>query len=340
MKSKNTFVNVISKLSLPILLVIMFAFFSVLLPNSFPTLFNIRSLINTKAPIVLLALAVLVPIAAGHFDLSVGYSVGLMHILAVGLQVKQGLPWPLACVLLILLGCLIGLCNGLLVTRAGIDSFIATLGTGQIIYGIAFWYTDGAQIVGTGKLAKSFTDLAGNVAGIPKLAIGTVVIALLIWLFLEYTPVGRYMYMLGSNVKASELAGVNPKKYLLVAFTFSGVLTAVAGIMLGAQLRVGQISVGPDYLMNSFAGALLGATCIRVGHPNVWGTVCAVMLMSVAVAGLQQLGASYFVEPLFNGLMLLIAVGLQQYSNRRRIEGNKKKLAAALAKEDAKEAQQ
>ena len=142
MKSKNTFVNVISKLSLPILLVIMFAFFSVLLPNSFPTLFNIRSLINTKAPIV---------------------------ILAVGLQVKQGLPWPLACVLLILLGCLIGLCNGLLVTRAGIDSFIATLGTGQIIYGIAFWYTDGAQIVGTGKLAKSFTDLAGNVAGIPNL---------------------------------------------------------------------------------------------------------------------------------------------------------------------------
>ena len=152
--------------------------------------------------------------------------------------------------------------------------------------------------------------------------------------------IGRYMYMLGSNVKASELAGVNPKKYLLVAFTFSGVLTAVAGIMLGAQLRVGQISVGPDYLMNSFAGALLGATCIRVGRPNVWGTVCAVMLMSVAVAGLQQLGASYFVEPLFNGLMLLIAVGLQQYSNRRRIEGNKKKLAAALAKEDAKEAQQ
>lgn len=339
MKSKTTFGSIFAKFGLLVLLVLIFAFFSILLPSSFPTLFNIRSLINTKAPVVLLALAVLVPICAGHFDLSVGYTVGLMHILAVGLQVKQGLSWPLTCLILIVVGCAIGVINGLLVTRANIDSFIATLGTGQIIYGIAFWYTDGAQIVGTAYLPKAFTDLAGNIAGIPKLAIFTIVIAIGLWLFLEYMPVGRYMYMLGSSVKASELAGVNPKKYFLVAFAFSGVLTAVAGIMLGAQLRVGQISVGPNYLMNSFAGALLGATCIKVGRPNVWGTVVAVLLMSVAVAGLQQLGASYFVEPLFNGLMLLIAVGIQRYTDKKRIEGNKKLLASALAKEGADHAQ-
>ena len=340
MKKKNSLVKVTSTLSLPIILVVLIVVFSILLPDSFPTAYNFRTLINTKSPVILLALAVLVPIAAGHFDLSVGYNVCLMHILAVGLQVKQGLPWWLTCIILLVLGCFIGICNGLLVTRVGIDSFIATLGTGQILYGLAFWYTDGAQIVGTGKLPTAFTNIAATVGGwLPILFVLTILIAIALWVFLEYTPEGRYMYMLGSNVKSAEIAGINPNIHLLVAFAFAGVLTAVAGIMLGAQLRVGQISVGPDYLMNSFAGALLGATTIKVGRVNVWGTVCAVFMMSVAVAGLQQLGANYFVEPIFNGSILLIAVAFQMYSSRKRVEVNKTQLLKNIEAEEKKDAE-
>lgn len=333
MKGKFSVSKILSTFSLPIILIFLFILFSALLPDTFPTVFNIRSIINTQAPIVLLALAVLVPIAAGHFDLSVGYMVGLMHILAVGLQTRAHIPWPLVVILLVGLGILIGVINGLLVTRVKIDSFIATLGTGTIIYGLAFWYTNGEQVLGN-TLSKSFLFLSSSVGGIPVMAIIVMAIAVVLWIFLEYTPVGRYMYMLGSSAKASELAGISPNKYLLVAFASSGALTAVAGILLASMLRVGQISVGPNYLMQSFAGALLGATTIKVGRVNVWGTVCAVMMLAIAVAGLQQMGARYFVEPIFNGSILLVAVAFQMYTARRRMEANKKQRTAAILAEE------
>ena len=306
----------LSVYSLPIILVAAFAFFSILLPTTFPTLFNIKSILNYQAVTILISLAVMVPIAAGHFDMSVGYGVCIFHVLAIGLQVNSGLPWPLVILLVLAAGAVLGLVNGVLITRVGINSFIATLGVGTILYGIAFWYTDGQQIIG--KLPAGFVKINSNLAGIPTTAIITLIVAILLWIMLEYTPLGRYFYFLGANPKAADLSGISVKKYLTLAFIFAGVLTAMASIMLASLLRVGQISVGPDYLMPAFAGSLLGSTAIHPGRVNVWGTVSGMLMLAVIISGLQQLGASYFVEPLFNGGILIVAVSMAVYAKRRR----------------------
>ena len=313
-KDKISLGSVFSKYNLVLILVFVLAIFTILRPNTYLTLFNVKSILNYQAVVILLALAVMIPIAAGHFDLSVGYNCCLMHILAIGLQVNQHIPWVAVVILLILFGAVIGVINGLLVTKVGIDSFIATLGVGTIIYALAYWYSDSKQVLG--ELPNSFLAINSSIGPIPTTILITLAIAVILWGITEYLPIGRYFYFLGANAKATNLCGISAQKYTIIAFIFSGVLTAIASIMLAAILRVGQTSVGPDYLMNSFAGALMGSVAFKQGKVNVWGTVSAVLVMAFTVAGLQQLGAAYFVEPLFNGALLIIAVSLATVTKR------------------------
>ena len=126
----------------------MIIFFSLLLPNTFPTYLNFRSILADKAIIALLSLAATLPMMAGRIDLTIGFGIVMWHILAMSLLVNYGVPWPLAILIVVACAALIGLINGLLVEVAQIDSFIATLGTGTILYALALWHTDGRQIIG------------------------------------------------------------------------------------------------------------------------------------------------------------------------------------------------
>jgi ribose transport system permease protein len=304
---------------LPILTVLLIVLFSLLLPNTFPTQLTLASILSTTSIIALLALAEMIVAAIGQIDLSVGYGIGIAHILAVGLITRSQVPWGLVVVIVLLVGALIGLINGLLVQVAKIDSFIATLGVGTVIYGLSNWYTNGQQIVGTipnGFLAISNTTLFG----IPAPAIYVAVIAVVLWIAFEFLPVGRYLYALGSNARAAELSGIARARYVIGAFVAGGLLTAFAGVVLASRLQVGQSNVGPDYLLPAIVGALLGATTIRPGRVNVWGTIIAILLLAVGVAGIEQFGAAFFVDSLFNGLTLIIAVGLAGYAARRRLQ--------------------
>ncbi|MCY4180865.1 MAG: ABC transporter permease, partial [Litoreibacter sp.] len=133
---------------LVILMVFLIGLFSALLPDTFPTMLNVRSIISDKAIIALLSLGAMIPMAAGRIDLTVGYGIVLWHILAISLQTMLGLPWPIAVAIVLLLGAITGFLNGLLVEVAKIDSFIATLGTGTVLYALALWHTGGRQMVG------------------------------------------------------------------------------------------------------------------------------------------------------------------------------------------------
>jgi ribose transport system permease protein len=310
MKSRDRFsiYHIFSKYNLLILLILIFALFSLILPKSFPTWFNIKSILNNQSTIILLAIASLITITAEHWNLSVGYHIGLAHILVVGLQVKNSFSWPVAILLVLGVGVIIGMINGLLVSRVKLNAFIATLGIGNMIYGIAFWYTGGRQIIG--RLPPAFTAIAGNIYGIPIPFIITVCVAILIYFILEFTPLGRYFYFLGANPKAAVLSGISANKYVPIMFVMAGLVTSLAGVILGALLQVGQTTVGPDFLLNANAGAFLGSVAFRVGKVNVCGTFCAVLMLAVIVAGLQQLGAAYWVEPIFNGFTLVVAVSL------------------------------
>jgi ribose transport system permease protein len=310
--------QILGPYGLPLLTILLIIFFSLLLPSTFPTALNMRTILSDKSTVAFLSLAAMIPLSTNKFDLSIGFGVGLAHVFAIGLQVQFGLPWPVAVAAVLLIGLAVGTINGLLVEAAQIDSFIATLGTGSILYAISFAYTGGQQIVGA--LPPQFIAINGAAPlGIPAPEIYVFLLGAALWVAYEYLPIGRYMYAIGSNPRAAELSGIPKHRYVIVAFAASGLITAFAGVVLGSKLQIGQANVGNEFLLPAFVGALLGSTAIKVGRVNVVGTLVAVAVLAVGISGIQQLGSSFFVEPLFNGTALLIAVGLAGFAVRRRV---------------------
>lgn len=300
-----------------ILGIVLFIFFTLLRPATFATTTNVSAIIGNNSITALLALASMVPIATNNFDLSVGYGVGLLYVLPVAFQVKYGMAWPLVVIVVLAAGLMIGLINGILVEFGRIDSFIATLGTGTVLYAITLWYTGGQQITGT--LQSGFNDINGlSILGIPGPGVYLLIVALIMWIVFEYLPIGRYLYAVGANRRAAELNGIRSGRYVIVSFLASGFLTAVAGIVLASRLQVGQSNIGLDYLLPALVGAFLGSTTIHPGRVNVWGTVIAMGVLAIGIAGLEQLGSSFYIEPLFDGLVLIAAVGVAGYAARRR----------------------
>jgi ribose transport system permease protein len=305
-------------LALTLLLVLVF---SLALPRTFPTLDNVDSMLSTQSIPAVLALAAMVPIVTGAFDLSLGYGLGLAHVMVMKLIVDEGWPWPLACLAVVVGGGLAGVLNGVVVEFGRIDSFIATLGTGSMMYAITGWVTGGGRIVpGPQGLPTPFTNLYDSTfLGLPVPAFYVLGLAAVLWLVLERLPLGRYLYVVGSNPRAAELVGIRTHTCTVYAFTASGLIVGFAGVLLAAQQQLGNPSVGLDYLLPAFVGALLGSTAIRPGRPNVLGTVVAVAVLAVGLTGIGQLGADFWTVPLFYGGTLLIAVGLAGYASRRRL---------------------
>lgn len=302
---------------LVVLLVLLIGLFSIILPDTFPTMLNLRSIISDKAIIAILSLAVMIPMVTGKIDLTVGYGIVLWHILAITLQTEMGLPWPVAVVVVILLGAGLGALNGILVEIAQIDSFIATLGTGTVLYAIALWHTGGQQVLGA--LPDGFYAINGIMLfGLPITGYYVMGLAVILWILFEYTPIGRYLYAIGASERAAALNGIPVRRYVMGAFIASGALSAVAGVILASKLRIGQASVGLEYLLPALVGAFLGSTTIKSGRVNVWGTMVGVAILAVGISGIQQFGGSFFVEPLFNGATLLVAIGIAGYAQRRR----------------------
>jgi ribose transport system permease protein len=302
---------------LPLCTLLLIVIFSIALPNTFPTMLNLRSILGDKAIIAILSLAAMIPMMAGRIDLTVGYGIVLWHILAIALQTQLGLDWRIVIVIVLLAGAFLGLLNGLLVEIARIDSFIATLGTGTILYALALWYTQGRQVVGV--LPSGFTAIYSlHPFGIPIAAFYVLILAVVLWIASEFLPIGRSLYAIGANPRAAELNGIPSRRFIIGAFVVAGMLGAFAGLLLAARLRIGQASVGLEYLLPALVGAFLGSTTIKPGRVNVWGTIVGVAILAVGISGIQQIGGAFFIEPLFNGVTLLIAIGLAGYSQKRR----------------------
>ena len=313
---------------LPIIAMLLIVLFSALFPDTFPTLANANALIDNKAIIALLSLAVLAPMAAGKIDLTIGFGIVLWHILVISLQLNYGMPWQLAVVIVLILGAGLGLINALLVEFAQIDAFVATLGTGTITYAIALWYTGGRQVVG--PLPDGFYAIDGtHLGGLPISALYVLALSVALWLVFDYLPLGRFIYAIGANPRAAALNGISVRRYVTLSFVASGVITAFAGVVLASQLQIGQASVGLDFLLPALVGVFLGSTTIKPGRVNVWGTLVGVTVLAVGISGIQQLGADFYVEPLFNGVTLIASIGIAGYSQRKRIGSIAKKLSAA-----------
>jgi ribose transport system permease protein len=309
--------NFVAVYGLLVVLLLIFLVFGILRPTSFLSIRNINGILVSESVTAMLALAVMVPLATKQFDLSIGYHLGMAQVLAIGLQVNQGLSWEAAAVIVLVLSLAAGTLNGVLVTFFRIDSFIATMGTGTLLYGVTNWYTNGEQIPGMG-LPRTFTDLTQVIHGIPLPAVYVAVIAIILWAITERLPVGRNLYVIGANVRAAELTGINVRRHVIGAFVGAGLICGVAGIVLGSILQTGTPSVGPEYLLPAFAAALLGATSIKPGRVNVVGTLISVLVLAFSFSGVQQFGAPFYIQYFFNGAILIVAVGLSVYAAARR----------------------
>ena len=321
--------GILGKWGLAFLAVALLIVFSLLKPDSFATLDNYRSILDNQTIVVLLAFAAMVPLIVGRFDLSVAAVLSISHVFAIGIIIKQGWSPAIAIVATLAFVVIVGLVNGLLVVMLQVDAFVATLATSSIVGGIALAYSGGKTIFGA--VPASFTDLArGKFLGVPQPVILVAVVAVVLGLVLGTLPVGRRMYATGGNERAARLTGIATKRYVIGAFITSAFLAGLAGLVLGSRLGTASPSTGASLLLPAFAGAFLGATTVRPGRFNVAGTIIAVYTLAIAVAGLQQMGAPVWFEPVFNGCALVLAVSSSQWALRQRQRRARNKEIEAL----------
>ncbi|MEV7391538.1 MULTISPECIES: ABC transporter permease [unclassified Streptomyces] len=303
--------------------------FAVWIPDTFYTETTIRTLFDSQAIVGLVAVSLVIPLAAGVFNLAVGYQVGAAGIIVGYLLVDHGRGVLFSILAALVAGVLIGLVSGVLVVKARIDSFIATLGVSSLLAALVTAVSDGQQIL---NLPKPFADLGTNtLQGITYPVIALVLVALMVWYVLERTPLGRRIYATGGNIDAARLAGVRTSAIIVGSLMACGAIASLAGVLVTARLANADPTVGPSYLLPAFTAAFLGSTQFRGGRFNVWGAVLAVYVLAVGVKGLQLAGAPVWIPDAFNGASLLLAVGMAAYASPAR-RGTKRTLLNALLK--------
>jgi ribose transport system permease protein len=290
--------------------------FALWVPNLFLTATNFRIIAGSQAITAMVALGLIVPVACGAFDLSIGGTLGMGVCIVVWFQ-ANGHGFILGIFAALAFGLLVGLVNAFIVVVLHVDSFIATLGTGSILSAGTTWVTGGFQVAN--GISPHFTAIGQKqILGLPLPVYYMVILAIILWWLLEYTPAGRYLYSVGGNPQAARLAGIRVGRITTGAFVVCGVVAAFAGVMLAAELGSSSPDVGVPYLLPAFSAVFLGATQILPGRVNVLGTLIAIFLLATGVKGLQLAGAPGYINDLFNGFALIIAVALAVRSTRRK----------------------
>lgn len=311
------------------ILVILFVVFSLWIPDTFLTATTWRTLIDSQSIVGLTAVALVIPLAAGVFNLAVGHQVGAAGIIVGALLSKAGMSAPTAIALALVAGLTIGLLCGLLIVRARIDSFIATLGVSSLLAALVTAVSDGQQIL---ELPQGFADLGtSTLFGVSYLTcpvVALILVSVAVWYVLERTPVGRRIYATGGNIEAARLAGVKTSLVIVGSLMTCGAIASIAGILVTARLANADPTIGPSYLLPAFTAAFLGSTQFRGGRFNVWGTVLAVYVLAIGVKGLQLGGAPVWIPDAFNGASLLIAVGMAKFASPAKGTGTRSRLSA------------
>jgi len=304
--------------SLALLLVLVVGVFSAIRPDTYFTSENAQMIASTNAVLAILALAAVPPLVTGQFDLSIGFQLALAQSLCAGLIIFNSVPPLLAAMIVLALGVAIGVVNGLLVARAGLNAFITTLATGIVVQGFTQLYTGGSSVFG--EMPPRFLDFGrATVFGAPLSLVYVVVVAAIMWAVYRYTDWGRRSFAVGGNPRAANLIGIPVERIIIQSYMTAGFLAALAGVISCSILGSSNPNIGMNYLLPAFAAVFLGAAPAGPGRFNAWGTVIAVYALAAGIAGLQQLGAAFYVEQFFNGGALLAAIVLAKQMSSRAL---------------------
>lgn len=298
--------------------------FSIWSPNLFPTASTAHSIASDEAVSGMVAIALMVPLIGGAYDLSVGATVNLSAIVAVYLQTSHHVNLVLAIVISIVVGMLVGVVNGFLVVKLHVNSFIATLSMGSVIAAVQTIVSGNNQPLPPSSTVWSEITQK-SIFGFQIVFFYLLVIAVIFWWALEHTPVGRYLYAIGSNPEAARLSGVSVGKWVWLSLVTSGGLAAVAGVAY-ASLLGPSLTFGQGLLLPAFAAAFLGSTQLKPGRFNVWGSVLAIYVLATGVQGFQYVTGVQWLSDMFNGVALASAVAFAVW--RQRAVGRTKRALA------------
>jgi ribose transport system permease protein len=293
------------------------ALFCALSPQSYMSWINFSTMLSSQAILVVLTLGLIIPLTAGDFDLSIAST---MVLSAMTVAVTNGLhAWPLGAslILTLALGVTIGAINALFVLYFRIHSLIVTLGTGTFINGVVLWLS-GSQTIGGVSMDLVNWVIVNRIAGISLSFYYAVALCAALWYFLEYTTPGRRLLFVGRGREVARLSGIAVDRVRLLSFVAAGFIAALAGVLYAGTTGSADPLSGLTYLLPAFAAAFLGATSIVPGRFNPWGSFVAVYFLVSGITGLTILGVDTFVQNLFYGGGLVVAVALSQLVRKRQ----------------------
>ncbi len=295
--------------------VIAAAAFSILEPHTFPTVSNLETIFSSQTVLLCLTLALVLGLSAGEFDLSIGSLAGSVATFVAFMSLHHV---PLWLILIAMLGfvALVGALHSVLVITVGVPSLVVTLGTGTLLIGLTI------GIAGPQPLPLQYQSLS-NLAnarfiGLPLAWYVAFVLVLALYYLLEHTPLGRYTRFVGGSSEVARLAGIRVARIRVFALVGSSVLAGFAGLLLVGLQASSDINLSSSLLLPAFAGAFLGATAITPGKFNVWGAFAAVYFLVTGVTGLQLLGLAGWVEQVFYGASLIVAVAIGKLVSGKR----------------------
>lgn len=310
------------RLSAVYLLIFFLILFRIIAPGTFLTTTTIQLVLGEGVVTCLVALAFLMPLAAGSYDLSVGAMLGFALVISTWISIHSGLPAIPGAIVAVLACMAVGAINGFIIVKVRVNSLITTLAASQILAAAALLLSGNEQLVG--QFAPKWSEIGNGKAilGIPNDFIFLLVIAVVLWFVLEHTPVGRYLLATGGNSEAARLSGVPVDRMIWGSMIAAGFLAGLAGIVYSMRTGVFNASTGPGYLFPAITAVFLGASQFSQ-RPNIWGTLIAYFALAFGVQGirLSAEAASVWINPAFQGVALIVAVAIASRNMTRRSYG-------------------
>ena len=290
--------------------------FGVVEPSTFLTTGNLGTVLGSQAVLVVLTLGLIVPLTAGDYDLSVASVLMLSSDLLGVLNAQDHINVLIVCAICVATGLGIGLLNGLIVTWLDLDPFVVTLGMATVIQGLVFYIT------GLNTISGISSGLVGAITstflGIPVEFYYGVVLAVIIWVMFNYSTAGRKLLFVGRGRGVARLNGIGVTKVRVLALVASGGIASLAGVMYAGTTGSADPSSGATYLLPAFAAAFLGVTTFQPGRFNAWGSFVAVYTLVTGITGLELLGVGSFVQDVFYGGALVLAMIVAGLVRRRQ----------------------
>ena len=286
-----------------------------------PTMFSwppYTSMLGFNAIIVVLTLGLIIPLTAGDFDLSVASTLTLSAIVVAILNVKEGVPIAVAVALALFVGIIIGAVNAFFIIYFRIPSLIVTLGVGYFVNGVILWVSNSAVVFGQSLSSLVGVVFSARLFGVALLFWYALILTIGLWYFLEYTAAGRRLLFVGRGREVARLSGVKVEWVRAGALVGAGLISALSGVLYVGMRGSADPSSGLSFLLPAFAAAFLGSTVIYPGRFNPWGAFVAVYFLSTGILGLNFLGADSYVQNLFYGGGLVIAVSISQLVRKRQ----------------------